>query len=65
MEQIESLNIKDLDQLESLMVMLSTLQKECNDTVKTIFDDSLMIQRMFVLTGGFGWKIEIQKVYLH
>lgn len=32
--------------------------------VKTIVDDSLMIQRLFVLSGGLGWKVEVQKVYM-
>lgn len=46
------------------MIVLSTIQKESSDMVKTIVDDSLMIQRLFVLSGGLGWKVEVQKVYM-
>jgi hypothetical protein len=64
MEKIDSLNIRDIEQIESLMVELSKIQRECSDTIKSIYDESLMMQKVFVLNGGFGWKVEIQKVYL-
>jgi hypothetical protein len=64
MENLESLNIRDIEQIETLMVELSKIQRESSDTIKSIYDESLMMQKVFVLNGGFGWKVEIQKVYL-
>lgn len=40
---IEALDMNDLDQLESLMVQLSLIQKECSEMIKTLFDENMLI----------------------
>ncbi len=63
MEGLEIIDLKDIDQVEVIMNQLSQIQKDNNDTVKSVFDDNLSIQKVVVLNGGYGWKIDIQATY--
>lgn len=63
MERIECLNMRDLDQVESLMNQLSQIQKEANDAIQVVYDEQGIIQKSLILNGGMGWKIETQAMY--
>ena len=45
------------------MTQLTQIQKDSNDSIKTVFEDLLSLQKIVVLNGGIGWKIDIPATY--
>eukprot|EP00347_Sterkiella_histriomuscorum_P020841 403336261 len=60
--KIQELNLGDLEQIESIMVLLTQIHKDCNDVTKNVFDDGLSIIKQFVMLGGFGFRVNISSL---
>ena len=41
------------------MIMLTLIQKECNEANKVAYEEYIVVQRLDVLNGGMGWKINM------
>ncbi|CDW80328.1 UNKNOWN [Stylonychia lemnae] len=58
-EQLEEIKLNDIDQIEVLMIQLIQIQKENNEAHKNLFDENGFVQKLYVLKGGLGWRIDV------
>jgi len=45
--------------MEAIMVQLAMIQKECFDANKIVYEEYIIVQKLYVLRGGMGWKVNV------
>jgi len=57
------LEFADMEQVETILVQLARMQKDYQETSKGVQEQAIIVQKLGVLRGGFGWKIVVPKAF--